>query len=179
LISTSDGTTCHKEQVKQPHRARLQAEVVCERQKRHGELANRRESDSNFELRLASYGRSRVERRDVTKGRIRLVARQRRWLNGIRRWNPHRPVKNDVKAPNETKEVGRFIDVVKERASVALDQSEETDSKGETGDKSSDLSLASSSVEGESSGSSRAGTVGPSLQSLGGQQGVNDLQSTP
>ena len=59
-----------------------------------------------------------------------------------------------------------------------LDQSEETDSESETSDETSDLSLASSSIEGESSGTGRAGTVGSSLQSLGGQQGVNDLRTT-
>ena len=45
LTWTSDGTTCHKEKDKQPRRARLQAEVVCERQKRHGELEDNRESN--------------------------------------------------------------------------------------------------------------------------------------
>ena len=87
-------------------------------------------------------------------------------------------VKDDVNAPNETKGVGSIGCRGEDRANVGLDQTEEADGKSETGDKSSNLSLAGSSVEGESSGSSRAGTVGASLQSLGGQQGVNDLKST-
>ena len=30
-------------------------------------------------------------------------------MNGIRRWNLLHPVKDDVKAPNETKVVGRIV----------------------------------------------------------------------